>query len=323
MVRNDDAIISREAARLLRRVSLRQLIYFVELARRKNFRVAAAGLSVSQPTLSQQIAKLEQALEVSLVERGSSGFSLTPEGRGLLERITPILASMGAALEQLRPEYSDQPLRIGIPSYQSYPQIEHLLAEVKRAYPSLQPHVVEMSAIEMCNELRQGRLVAGFLSLPTPVELPRTLDHLIFWSAPYNLCFRASSRLARKRALAPRDVAQFEIILLPRTHHPAHYDYQLAALRDLGIEPRLHPSEVTNVSAQIGLANSSGAACLVSPDTIQIPDGMVVRPTEPPLRPIRLGLYWQRQSLNPQLERFLLVARRLASGAAPAGEAAQ
>jgi len=318
MARTEEAKISREAVRLLRRVSLRQLIYFVELARRQNFRVAAAALSVSQPTLSQQIAKLEQALEVSLIERGPSGFSLTLEGRDLIERITPILASMGAVLEQLRPEYSDQPLRIGIPSYQSYPQIEHLLAEMKRAYPSVHPHVVEMSATEMCNELREGRLVAGFLSLPTPIELPRTLDHLIFWTAPYNLCFRASSPLARKRVLSPRDVAQIEIILLPRAHHPAHYDYQLAALRDLGIEPRLHPSEVTNVSAQIGLANSSGAACLVSPATIQIPEGMVVRPTDPPLRPLRLGLYWQRQSLNPQLERFLLVAHRLSASVAPA-----
>jgi len=318
MAQTGDATLSREALRLLRRVSLRQLLYFAELARLRNFRMAAASLSISQPTLSQQIAKLEQALEVSLVERGSSGFALTPVGRDLLDRIKPVLGELGTALEQFKPEHSDQPLRIGIPSYQSYPQIENLFAAMRKAYPSIYPHLVEMAAGEMCNELRQGRLTAGFLSLPTPVELPRTLDHFVFWSAPYHLCFRASSPLAAKRVLSAKDVARLEIILLPRTHHPAHYDYQIAALRDLGIEPRLYPAEVTNVSAQIGLASSSGAACLVSPDTLQIPEGMVTRPTDPPLRPLRLGLFWQRQSMNPFLERFLLVARKLAGSVAQA-----
>lgn len=319
MAKSGGSTLSREALRLLRRVSLRQLLYFVELARLRNFRAAAASLSISQPTLSQQIAKLEEALEVSLVERGSSGFALTQAGRDLLDRITPVLGDLGTALEEFRPEQSDQPLRIGIPSYQSYPQIENLFAAMRKAYPSIYPHLVEMAAGEMCNELRQGRLTAGFLSLPTPVELPRTLDHFVFWSAPYQLCFRANSPLAAKPVLSGKDVARMEIILLPRTHHPAHYDYQIAGLRDLGIEPRIYPAEVTNVSAQIGLASSSGAACLVTPDTLRIPEDMVIRPTNPPLRPLRLGLYWQKQGTNPSLERFLLVARKIARSLAQSG----
>jgi DNA-binding transcriptional LysR family regulator len=301
-----------ERMRLLRRVSLRQLLYFLQLARDRSFRRAASNLAVSQPTLSQQIAKLEDALGTTLVERGGNGFGMTSEGERLAKVVTPTLRELGGALTEVRAEDDGRPIRLGVPSYQAYPQVDAFFVALRKNHPSLQVQRVEIAAREMCILLRDKQLDAAFLSLPPPEELPRSMEMMPVFAAPYQLCFPETSAMANREMLRPEEVAQMEIVLLPRAHHPAHYEFQLEGLRALGIEPKLSSSEVTNVSGQLSLAASTGATCLVCPETYTVPDGMVCRPTRPPLPMQTLGLFWHKQSYNSQLERMLAVMERLA-----------
>lgn len=60
----------------------RQLEYLVALARERHFARAAQSCSVSQPTLSEAIRKLEEELDVPLVRRGRSYQGLTPRASG-------------------------------------------------------------------------------------------------------------------------------------------------------------------------------------------------------------------------------------------------
>ena len=71
--------------------TLRQLRYFVALAQCGQYRRAADQLGLSQPSLSQQIAALETALGVRLVERGRRGIALTPAGREALRHARTVL----------------------------------------------------------------------------------------------------------------------------------------------------------------------------------------------------------------------------------------
>jgi DNA-binding transcriptional LysR family regulator len=74
----------------------RQLEYFVAVAREKHFARAAEACFVSQPALSSAIAKLEQELGVSLINRGHSFEGLTPEGERLVVWAKRILAEHDA-----------------------------------------------------------------------------------------------------------------------------------------------------------------------------------------------------------------------------------
>ena len=310
-----------ERMRLLRRVSLRQLLYFLQLAQDHSFRRAASNLAVSQPTLSQQIARLEDALGTTLVERGGNGFGLTPAGERLVKEVRPTLRDLGGALTEVRADEDGRPVRLGVPSYQSYPQVDAFFAALRKSHPNLQVQRVEIAAREMCALLRDKQLDAAFLSLPTPEELPRPMEMMPVFAAPYQLCFPATSPMAAREFLRPEDVAEMEIILLPRAHHPVHYEFQLDGLRNLGIEPHLSSSEVTNVSGQLSLAAATGAACLVCPETYQVPVGMITRPTRPPLPMQTLALVWHKQSYNAQLERMRAVMERLvAARKRPAGQ---
>jgi DNA-binding transcriptional LysR family regulator len=73
-------------------VLLRQLEYFVAVARERHFARAAESCYVSQPALSTSIAKLERELSVTLINRGQNFEGLTPEGERLVVWAKRVLA---------------------------------------------------------------------------------------------------------------------------------------------------------------------------------------------------------------------------------------
>jgi len=78
-------------------VELRQLEYFVAVARHRHFGRAAEALYVTQPALSQQVRRLEAELGLALLRRTSRGVELTPAGEDLLGRAETILAEVQGA----------------------------------------------------------------------------------------------------------------------------------------------------------------------------------------------------------------------------------
>lgn len=67
-------------------MELRVLNYFLAIAREENFTRAAQQLHVTQPTLSRQIADLEQELGVKLFRRSNHNIVLTEDGMILKRR---------------------------------------------------------------------------------------------------------------------------------------------------------------------------------------------------------------------------------------------
>jgi DNA-binding transcriptional LysR family regulator len=80
----------------------RQLEYFVALAREQHFARAAAACYVSQPALSSAIHKLEQELNVTLINRGHAFQGLTPEGERLVIWAKRILSEHDAFKAEVR-----------------------------------------------------------------------------------------------------------------------------------------------------------------------------------------------------------------------------
>src|SRR6516165_12563359 len=83
-------------------VELRHLRYFVAVADAGTFTRAAERLFVAQPTLSQQIQRLEQVVGTPLMRRCRDGVHLTAAGTVLLEAARDVLAAAGHAVSQTR-----------------------------------------------------------------------------------------------------------------------------------------------------------------------------------------------------------------------------
>lgn len=159
------------------RPTLRQIEYFVAVAEHGAFGAAAQALAVSQPSLSKQLATMEEELGVPLFERTSRRVALTPTGRAVLARGRSILSEVRdfKALAQGTASLFAARLSIGVlPSVGAY-FMPIANRRLHRLYPELRLVVQEGATRQLLAMLRDGQLDAvigaptnepGFDSVP-------------------------------------------------------------------------------------------------------------------------------------------------------------
>jgi LysR family hydrogen peroxide-inducible transcriptional activator len=144
------------------RPTLRQLQYFVAVADAGRFIDAADRLSVSQPSLSAQIADMEAELGIVLFERGRSGVALTPLGADLITRARLILRDVEdfrAAARQSDGQLTGR-LQLGVvPSIGPY-LLPDAAKRLHAMFPELRLAVKEERTVDLGIHLSDGRLDA-------------------------------------------------------------------------------------------------------------------------------------------------------------------
>lgn len=153
-------------------IKLRQLQYFLKVADELHFTRAADRLAVSQPTLSHQIAQLEEDVGTPLFNRVGKTISLTEAGTVYAEYVRSALSQLEAgqlAVSELE-GLSRGTLRIGIIQSLSRSFLPAILGEFMRSYPSIRCEVSEMTASAIETALKQHRLDIGFAFAPTTAE---------------------------------------------------------------------------------------------------------------------------------------------------------
>ncbi|MFI6292334.1 LysR substrate-binding domain-containing protein [Nonomuraea sp. NPDC050790] len=151
--------------------TLAQLRAFLAVAEHLHFREAASTLRISQPTLSGNIAALEEVLDQQLVERTTRKVLLTPAGERVTEHARRVLAAVGdlmGEVAQNRAPFSG-PAHLGvIPTVAPY-VLPALLPMFAKRFPRLKLTVHEAKTETILEEVRAGRLDMVLLALPTEV----------------------------------------------------------------------------------------------------------------------------------------------------------
>jgi LysR family hydrogen peroxide-inducible transcriptional activator len=158
----------KEAVRRGRSFDLRQLECFCAVARTGSFTLAAEDLGIAQPSLSEQINKLEQALGWPLFERFSRRIDLTAPGATLLPKARALIEEAEAL-----PQYLDAssqgvrgPLRVGaIPTILPYFLAPVLRGFVER-YPEVELQLRESTTEDLLQQIMDGVLDLAVLSVP-------------------------------------------------------------------------------------------------------------------------------------------------------------
>jgi DNA-binding transcriptional LysR family regulator len=145
-------------------MELRQLRYFLALARTLNFTHAAAESHIAQPPFSRQIRALEEELGVPLVNRRSRQLTLTPAGELMQQRASEILTRIDRVGHDARllATMVRRSFRIGLQTIILYGRFPELLRELRGANPHLHIDVVEMHAERQFIALKEGRIDVGF-----------------------------------------------------------------------------------------------------------------------------------------------------------------
>lgn len=203
---------------------LRHLRFFVTVAETRHFGNAAGHLGMTQPPLSQGVARLERQLGVRLFDRDARGVRITAAGAALLPGAADLLAAAEVLLAAASRHVEPDALRFGV-----VPELEERVAEVVgalAAHSTVLPRVlpsVELSDLVADGELdlavvRHPGLVDGSVAGEV-VELRTRLE------TPPAMKSRGAVRLAEVR---------LPIATAPRRHHPAAHDQLVDTLRRHG-----------------------------------------------------------------------------------------
>src|SRR5271165_6056990 len=148
-------------------MELHQLRYFCAIAETGSFSRAAEQSHISQPSLSQQIRKLEDALGVRLFDRLGRSVRLTELGIAFLPRARAVLQGLEAARSEVteRKRSVSGPICVGvIPTIAPY-FLPPVLAGFSRKWPQARVTIVEEITPLLLEKLRAGSLDVAIVAL--------------------------------------------------------------------------------------------------------------------------------------------------------------
>jgi DNA-binding transcriptional LysR family regulator len=138
----------------------RMLQVFREVVRQGSFTRAAEKLFIAQPAVSITIRKLEEELELTLLNRQEKQVTLTTEGERLLRHAELILTAFATAeteMAELR-DLSHGEVRIGIPPMLSSYYFPRIIGAFRQLYPHLQLSVNGEGAANLLRMIRKGEI---------------------------------------------------------------------------------------------------------------------------------------------------------------------
>ncbi len=198
-------------------MELHQLRYFCAVARTGSFTRAALEEGVAQPSLSQQIVKLERSLGAKLFDRMSRSVPLTEYGRTLLPKALAILREVNDArstLESLRRGVGGS-LSVGcIPTITPY-FLAPRLSDFTRQFPDVELRLTEDTTQNLIEQLQAGKLDLAVVGLPV-----NSLEMLCseLFREPILLAVGKGHRLAAEAVVKLAELRGEKMLLLKEGH---------------------------------------------------------------------------------------------------------
>jgi len=192
-------------------VTLQQLTYFVAAVKQGSFSAAAQALYIAQPSLSEQIKRLENELGVTLFVRTNRQLVLTEAGHLLLPEAQRTLAAAREAADSVR---GVRTLTGGTVAFGTFSSAHHLLlteliADFRAQHPNVRVRAVGLNSSEVADAVRAGTLEAGLIALPVD---DRGLDvSPVVWSS--EAVYLSTDPARVRHPLTPTELASAALIL--------------------------------------------------------------------------------------------------------------
>jgi DNA-binding transcriptional LysR family regulator len=240
-------------------VDIRLVESFAAVAEELHFTRAAQRLSVSQPALSQQIARLERQLGAQLFTRLPGAVALTPAGAALWREVQPALAGLRAGISAARAVGAGVTGRLHVQHLSSYgPHVLPMVAaQLRETEPDLVVELREASVEEQLEALRQRVADVGVFHLDPDVELDAPgITTTTLATAPRYVALPRSHVFAASPTLSLDQLAG-DVWVIPvgaseRSVQEANF---MAACRRHGFEPRIS-QRANSIETMLGLVAS-------------------------------------------------------------------
>ncbi|MFD2671134.1 LysR family transcriptional regulator [Marinicrinis sediminis] len=157
-------------------MELRQLQYFVKVAKKQHMTQAAEELHIAQSAVSRQIHQLEEQLGVHLFLQQGRNLQLTPVGKVFLDRVEGILQDLDRVIQETR-EFIDPDLgeiRLGFPHSMGVHLVPMIVSQFRNAHPNVTFKLKQGKYDQLMQAVLKAEIDLAFIS-----PFPEAHSHLI------------------------------------------------------------------------------------------------------------------------------------------------
>ncbi len=218
------------------RMELRQLGYFVAVADHQHFTRAAEALHIAQPSLSQQIRKLEEEVGTTLFERTRGQVTLTEAGQHLLPHARALLSRAEEAERELAElgNLERGRLLLGALPALSASMLPQLLPAYHARYPGVEMTLHEAPTITLLRQLEHREVDVALTALPPAHGY---LGSLPLGRELFAIAVAPDHALARRESVETAELRDAPFILW--SEGSAVRDLTLRICRQAGFEPKV------------------------------------------------------------------------------------
>lgn len=197
-------------------MELRVLRYFLTVAKEQNFTKAAEQLHITQPTLSRQLAALEEELGTMLFHRGSRNLTLTEDGLLLKRRALEILDLEDKIIDEIKGTEGELEgvITVGCGEFAAVEILAQIIGKFRKNYPRVQIVIHTGTADTIREMLNKGLVDIGLFLEPVNTE---NLEYIrIADSDHWVVGMRPDDHLAQKEYITKEDLLELPLILPER-----------------------------------------------------------------------------------------------------------
>lgn len=273
-------------------MDIRELRYFLAVAREENITRAAQSLHIAQPSLSKQIMELEKKLGKQLLIRGRRKITLTEEGILLRKRAEEIIALVEKTEQELRLDSEDIMGEIHIGG-NAADSILSAAARVRKKHPGIRFYFYSGDATDVSERLDHGSL--DFAVMLQPIDNTKydflSLDDCSEWG----VLMKSEDVLSNQEAVTKEAIRSLPLIMHQRIglqSEIAHWaDTDLENLNIVATYNVVHGSPIPFVEQELGYFLTTRE--LLAPT---LPSSVCFLPLQPKL-PTKLALVWKKHAV--------------------------
>ena len=198
-------------------MTITQLQYVLAVAEHKNFTLAADKCFVTQPTLSMQIQKVEEELNIQIFDRTKKPIQLTEIGQKIVNQAKNIVNEadrMKDIVEQQKGFIGGE-FKLGIIPTVMPTLLPMFLNTFVKKYPKVKLIIEELNTDEIIIKLKNGNLDAAIAATPLNEE---KLKEIVIYYEPFVAYIPEKHRIADKKEIEVSDLNLDEILLLQDGH---------------------------------------------------------------------------------------------------------
>lgn len=199
-------------------MEIRVLRYFLAVVREEGINRAAEALHITQPTLSRQLAQLEEEVGVKLFHRGARKITLTNEGILLRRRAEEILALVDRTEKELveQEECVEGRIVIGGGELTAMQVLPEIIEGFRKKYPLVTFDIMTGNADLIKEQMEKGLIDIGVLLEPIDIE---KFDFIrLNGKERWVVLMRPDDPLTEKEAVCAKDLENMPLILPRRTN---------------------------------------------------------------------------------------------------------